>query len=78
MDPALVRLLLVIVAERLSLGAIDRLPLSRKLARVPDDDAHLRAIAERVPDEATWKAIEVEILSPDFPSPRATRTVAPS
>jgi len=69
MEPALVRLLLIIVAERLALGAIDQLPLSRRLARTSDDDSRLRAIAERIPDEGAWKAIEVQILAPDFPLP---------
>ena len=70
MDPTVVRLLLVIAAERLALGAIEQLPLARRVARVPNDDARLRAIAEGVPDETTWKTIELEILSPDFPLPR--------
>jgi hypothetical protein len=69
MEPTLVRLLLIIAAERLALGAIDQLPLSRRLARTWDDDSRLRSIAERIPDEGTWKAIEVEILAPDFPLP---------
>jgi len=76
MDPTVVRLLLVIAAERLALGAIEQLPLARRVARVPNDDARLRAIAEGVPDETTWKTIELEILSPEFPLPRdADRSV---
>jgi hypothetical protein len=67
MEPTVVRLLLVIAAERLALGAIEQLPLARRVARVPNDDARLQAIAERVIDETTWKTIELEILSPDFP-----------
>jgi len=66
----LVRLLLVIVAERVALGAIDQLPLARRIARVPNDDARLRTLAERIPDESTWRTVEIEILSPDFPLPQ--------
>jgi hypothetical protein len=69
-EPTLMHLLLVIAAERLAVGAA-RHPrnLGPSVARVRNDDPWLQAIAEQVPDEVTWKEIEAEILSPDFPVP---------
>jgi hypothetical protein len=69
-EPTLMRLLLVIAAERLAVGAARHLRnLGPSVARVRNDDPLLHAIAEQVPDEVTWKEIEAEILSPDFPVP---------
>jgi len=65
-EPTLMRLLLVIAAERLAVGARDLMNLGPSVARVTNDDPRLHAIAEQVPDEVTWKEIESEILSPDF------------
>jgi hypothetical protein len=66
MEPTLMRLLLVIAAERLAVGARDLMNLAPSVARVKNDDPRLNAIADQVPDEVTWKEIESEILSPDF------------
>jgi hypothetical protein len=69
-EPTLMRLLLVIAAERLAVGAAQHLRnLGPSVARVRNDDPWLQAIAEQVPDEVTWKEIESEILSPDFRVP---------
>jgi predicted metal-dependent hydrolase len=67
-EPTLMRLLLVITAERLAVGAARRaMNLAPSVARVGSEDPRLHAIAEQVPDEVTWKEIESEILSPEFP-----------
>jgi hypothetical protein len=61
------RILLVIAAERLAVGARELWNLGPLVARVSDRDPRLREIAERLPDETAWRKIEPEILAPEFP-----------